>query len=132
MRRRPSTKQSAVFLVFCLLSPFLLSSVSAEETIQYSISDIEVSLTDSSLTYTIVGNTQPVFTVTKRFAPFRVVLDIAGANFAELATKMSAGLPTNSFVELNISEPADVQPPLMRFEFKLADTHDYKVEKVEN
>ena len=130
MRCRPKTLIASLFLLTFLVTSLLVTSSFAEEPISYTISDVKIELSDTSLTYTITGNSVPAYTVSKRFAPFRVVLDIAGSSFETPAVKEQAGLPANSFVKLSVSQQREMTPPLLRFEFTLADSHDYTVEKL--
>jgi type IV pilus assembly protein PilQ len=120
----------AALIALCVVVLWHPITAGAEDGVSYKISNIESTLADNSLVYTITGQSDPVYTVSERFAPFRVVLDIAGGSLAEGVDQERTKIPANSFVELAISHPADVTPPIMRFEFKLADSHDYSVEKI--
>ncbi len=121
--------QLAVCLTFCVLLAFDISVAKADSDISFEVSDTKATVIDESLTYSITGNSIPVYTVSERFSPFRIVLDIAGAKFADNKIPSPAQVPINSFAHLKISELADHIPPVMRFEFILADSHDYSVEK---
>ena len=121
----------AVFIAFCIIFAFQTGSAS-EADVSYEIADIAVSLSDNAIVYTISGTSQPVYNVTERFAPFRVVVDIAGAYYGKNMSKEKVQLPENSFATLNVFDIKDQPPPHMRFEFTLSDSHDYSVEKVGN
>lgn len=131
MRCRPKTLIASLFLLSFLLTCLLVTSSFAEESISYTISGVKIELSDTNLTYTITGDSVPAYTVSKRFAPFRVVLDIAGASFQTPAVKEQAEVPANGFVSLALSEQREMAPSLLRFEFTLADSHDYTVEKMQ-
>jgi len=121
--------QTAVCLTCCVLLAFNLSIAKASSNVTYEITDTKASLIDKSLTYTIVGSSAPLYTVSERFSPFRIILDIAGAKFAQNKTPSPSQVPINDFAHLKIGELVDHTPPVVRFEFVLADSHDYSVEK---
>ncbi|SDP39997.1 AMIN domain-containing protein [Desulforhopalus singaporensis] len=118
----------AVFSAFCISFILLASFAKSETTVSYEITAVESSLSDSTLTYTIKGASKPVYTVTERFAPFRVVVDIAGGVFSETVPAATTMIPENPFCSLDIEDLAQTEPPIKRFVFKLADSHDYKVD----
>ena len=120
-------QQPAVLFVFCLLLIFHTSAAVSATNVLYEISDIKTIITDKTLTYTISGSAPPVYTVSERFTPFRVVLDIAGGTLAQNLTPEIAKVPDNSFASITVSELKDQQPPVMRFELTLNDSHDYTV-----
>ncbi len=122
----------AVFIAFCIIFAFQTSSARSEADVSYEIADIAVSLSDNAISYTISGTSQPVYNVTERFAPFRVVVDIAGAFLGKNLSEDKVQLPKNSFATLNVADIKDQPPPHMRFEFTLSDSHDYSVEKAGN
>ncbi|MGB3213007.1 MAG: hypothetical protein WBB19_20060 [Desulforhopalus sp.] len=124
--------QAAVFIAFCILFAFQANVARSETDVSYEIADIAVALTDNAITYTISGASAPVYNVTERFSPFRVLVDIAGAFYSDDLTAEKAQLPKNSFATLNVSDIKDQLPAVMRFEFSLSESHDYSVEKVGN
>ncbi|PID72948.1 MAG: hypothetical protein CR992_00715 [Desulfobacterales bacterium] len=73
--------------------------------------------------YMLTGTTVPPYSVRERFAPFRVVMDIAGAEFAA----QPKAIPQNSFVKMSVEELAGDAAPGKRFIFTLAESHDYDV-----
>ena len=124
--------QPAVFIAFCILFAFRADMARAESDVSYEITDIQVSLSDNAITYTILGTSPPVFNVSERFAPFRVLVDIAGASYSKNLTPEKVQLPRNDFATLKIYDIKDQPPPRMRFEFSLADSHGYSVDKIGN
>lgn len=122
----------AVFIAFCILFACQANIARSETDVSYEIADIAVSLSDNILSYTISGTSLPTYIVTERFAPFRVLVDVAGAFYSDNFSKQKAQLPSNEFVTLNISDMKDQPPKHMRFEYSLADSHDYTVEKAGN
>ena len=120
--------QPAVCLTFCVLLAFNLSIAKASSNVSYEIMDTKASVIDKNLTYNIEGNSSPVYTVSERFSPFRVILDIAGAKFSKNKKPSPSQVPINDFAHLKIGELPNHTPPVIRFEFVLADSHDYSVE----
>jgi type IV pilus assembly protein PilQ len=134
MYKRFIISQSAIFSVLCLLL-FLSSSTvfgadtstGKEQSSLYKIAKIEPDLQGDTLTMLIVGNAEPAYTVSERFTPFRVVLDIANAAFDPSIIPQSKLIPDNAFVTLQTSLLTDQDPTITRFEFTLADSHDYTI-----
>ena len=77
------------------------------------------------ISYTITGTSPPVYNVTERFAPFRVVVDVAGAFYGKNTLSGKSTTSEKQFRHLQVSDAKDQIPPHMRFEFSLADSHDY-------
>ncbi len=119
--------KTAVLFAFCFLLVFALPAARCESGVSYEISDIKVGIVDNTLTYTILGTAPPVYTVVERFSPFKVMIDVAGAFFGNNTSNAAAKIPENSFSELTVADLKAQDPPVMRFEFTLADSHDYKV-----
>lgn len=119
--------QSAVLFAFCLLLVFQTQPARSEPGVLYEISDVKVAIADNTLTYNISGISAPVYTVSERFSPFRVIVDIAGAFFAKDKSPSITNIPENRFVQLAVTDLKAQDPQLMRFEFTLADSHDYTV-----
>lgn len=123
-------RQSAVLLACCLL--FLVpAAVKAQPSVSYEIAEIKTVITDNTITYTITGGSPPVYAVSERFDPFRVILDIAGAAFSKNLSPSVIKIPENSFVSVATSEIKENQPG-MRFEFSLNESHDYSVTTTDN
>lgn len=92
----------------------------------YLISDMQSDIKDGSLTLLIAGNTAPAYTEYERFNPYRLVLDIADASFAE-QLDINQLLPENDIAKLHTTILSDQTPPITRFELSLPDTHKYTV-----
>lgn len=122
----------AVFFAFCILFTFQTGIAKSAADVTYEITDISTILTTDSLEYTIFGDTKPVYTVSERFAPFRVVIDIAGAKLATAVPADNLKVASNAFSSLEIKDIGDQMPTIKRFIFTLADSHDYDVELVDN
>ncbi len=132
MRKWLDKRQAAVFFAFCILFIFQPYSANSENTIRYEISNIGAALAQETLTYTISGSSAPVYTVTERFTPFRVVLDIAGGVISDVLDQKSTELPENQFTTLKLSDLNDQTPQKLRFEFNLAESHNYSVDVKDN
>ncbi len=122
----------AVLFAFCLLLVIQISPARSEPVVSYEITDIKAALANNTLTYDISGKSSPVYTVSERFSPFRVVVDIAGAVFAKDTNPSISKIPENSFSDLAVSDLKNQDPKVMRFEFTLADSHDYVVSVKDN
>ena len=122
----------AVFIAFCTLFVFQAQRAQSETNVSYEIANIAVAVADKTISYQITGTSPPVYNVTERFAPFRVVVDVAGAFYGTNLSAEKAQLPKNDVATLQVSDAKDQVPPHMRFEFTLADSHDYAVEKSGN
>jgi type IV pilus assembly protein PilQ len=122
----------AVLIAFCILFVFQPERARSETDVSYEIADIVVSISDNALTYTISGSSPPVYNVTERFTPFRILVDVAGAFYSRKLSMEKVQLPENNFATVKVIELNDQPPPRMRFEFSLADSHDYSVEKAGN
>ena len=127
MLRWLEKRQPAVLFAFCLLLFLPAFPAKSQPTVSYEITDIKTIITDNTLTYTITGSSVPVYTVSERFSPFRIIVDIAGASFSGATPLTVAKVPENSFASVAISEVKDQQQPVLRFEFDLSDSHDYSV-----
>ncbi|MFT5728865.1 MAG: type IV pilus assembly protein PilQ [Desulforhopalus sp.] len=122
----------AVFFAFCILFTFQTDFAKSATDVSYEIADVNAILTAESLEYTVYGKEKPAYTVSERFAPFRVVIDIAGGTFTQNVTAQTMAVPENVFSSLQIEDLTDKKPVTKRFIFTLADTHDYDVELVGN
>jgi type IV pilus assembly protein PilQ len=122
----------AVFFAFCILFTFQTDFAESATDVSYEITDVNAVLTADSLEYTVYGKEKPAYTVSERFAPFRVVIDIAGATYNPNVTEQTVAVPVNVFSSLQIEDLTDKKPVIKRFVFTLADTHDYDVELVGN
>jgi len=104
-------------------------SVAASQ--MYKISSITTDIESDSLEMMIGGNTAPAYTVSERFAPYRLVVDIADT---ELDPSISPDkvLPANNLAALNLSVMQDQDPPLARFEFTISENSTYDVQRIDN
>ncbi|MBB5347896.1 type IV pilus assembly protein PilQ [Desulfoprunum benzoelyticum] len=97
------------------------------KTSLYQVTKIESDLQGDILNLSIVGNSEPAYTVSERFSPFRAVLDIANAAFDKSINLQSQLIADNPFISLKTSVLSEQDPSVTRFEFTIADSHDYKI-----
>ncbi len=135
MYKKLSTYHLAIFSIFCSLFVFSTNSIHAEtepmQTGAYTIQNIETDLQNSALLMVLEGDSAPAYTIYELFNPSRVVLDIAEAKLAANITTTDL-LPENDFATLKISTLKDEGPEITRFEITLAQSHTYKVDRIEN
>jgi type IV pilus assembly protein PilQ len=124
--------QAAVFCSLCIFFIFGVKTARSEVDTPYVITSAEANLTADRLQYTISGDTPPIYNIIERFSPFRVVVDIAGAEWGDGVSAASAQIPENSFSSLTIEDLDGQQPRLKRFIFSLSDSHDYLVTETAN
>ncbi len=127
MHKEPAKYSVAIFFAFWILSTLVFSTAKAEDSVTYQITDIKSTLSDNALHYTVSGNSIPAYTVSERFSPFRAVIDIAGGIFADNISQPAKAIPVNDFATLSLSEVKDKDPAILRFEFTVAESHDYSV-----
>jgi len=113
----------------CVYQMGINPSVAASQ--MYKISSITTDIESDSLEMMIGGSTAPAYTVSERFAPYRLVVDIADT---ELDASISPDkvLPTNNLAALNLSMMKDQDPPLARFEFTISENSTYDVQRIDN
>ncbi len=116
-------KQQTIFLTVCILLFTSVGLVWAASPAANRITATDVTVKGDSVQYMLTGTTVPPYSVRERFAPFRVVMDIAGAEFAA----QPKAIPQNSFVKMSVEELAGDAAPGKRFIFTLAESHDYDV-----
>jgi len=127
MHKEPAKYSVAIFFAFWILSTLVFSTAKAEDSVTYQITDIKSTLSDNALHYTVSGTSIPAYTVSERFSPFRAVIDIAGGSFADNISQPAKAIPVNDFATLSLSEMKDKEPSILRFEFAVAESHDYSV-----
>ena len=137
MYKRLLISQSTIFSVLSLLLCLSTSTTAfsadsgtgKEKSTVYQISKVQADLNNNDLTLELFGTSEPAYTVSERFSPFRVVLDIAEAVFDKSINPKSPLFPACKFVSLQTSVLNDKSPAITRFEFTIADSHDYKVSR---
>ena len=75
MYTRFITTLLAIFSVMCVYQVSLNPSVAASQV--YRISSVATEIKSDSLEMMINGNTAPAYTVSERFDPYRLIVDIA-------------------------------------------------------
>jgi len=127
MYTRFITTLLAIFSITCVYQVGLNPSVAASQ--MYKISSVAYDIQSDSLEMTINGSAEPAYTVSERFDPYRLVVDIANT---ELDPTVNAILPPNDLARLNVSMLTDQDPPLGRFEFTIGDNATYDVQRIDN
>ena len=132
MYKKLSTYYLAIFCSFFL---FWASSIQATDTPVteggYTITDIKTELKGNTLLVLLKGDSAPAYTEYELFSPTRLVLDIAEADLAETIDPVAI-LPENNIATLTITALKDTNPQISRFEFTLAESHAYTVNREEN
>ena len=134
MYTRLKTTFPALFSIVCITLALLHAAVivgSAEAAESYQVSDVRTDIQTDGFVMTITGNAPPAYTVSERFDPFRVIVDVARAEFAP-AIQLEKILPDNSFSKLHLSVLKDQEPPIARFEFTVSEDISYNVQRVKN
>ncbi len=119
---------SVLSLVFTVRSIPLLYAEQGqgENTAQaFQIVDFKTKQKQNTLLIKIAGNSSPTYTISEKFNPFRVVLDITKCEISDLVKTIS--LPDNKIAQLKITDITTAVPALKRFEFTIANTHDYQI-----
>lgn len=114
-----------LLMVFTFTALTVMAEVVAAAPKPYAISGIKPEIVGNALYMTIIGDSQPTYIVSERYSPFRVILDVANAVLP--ASGGVVTLPKNNFVAYTVSTVKDEQAEITRFEFKIAESHGYKV-----
>lgn len=94
---------------------------------EYHISALNSHFENNALLIELIGNSVPTYTVSERFAPFRVIIDIAGAVLEKSLPQKPPYIQANPVGVLSVTKLPDQQQAITRFEIAVADTHDYDV-----
>ncbi|MCG6930577.1 MAG: AMIN domain-containing protein [Desulfofustis sp.] len=131
MYTRFTTTLLAIFSVVCAYQIGYSPSVAVSQTQIYKISSIETNLGSDSLDMTIRGDSPPAYTVSERFDPYRLIVDIADTEL-DSAIDPQKILADNDVARLNLSMLKDQDPPVARFEFTIGNNATYDVQQIEN
>ncbi|CAG34841.1 secretin and TonB N-terminal domain-containing protein [Desulfotalea psychrophila] len=116
-----------IFVFFCVLFALTAAnSLFAATATDFSIDQADASIDHETLSLLLMGKSTPVYTVTERFSPFRVVIDIANATFSGDITPDKI-LPKNKFVTLKVTDHRAGNTAATRLEFTLDNSHNYRV-----
>lgn len=129
MYTRFATTLLAIFSILCVYQVGLNPSVAASQT--YKISSVAYDIQSDSLEMTIKGNTEPAYTVSERFDPYRLVVDIASTELDSSITSDKI-LPANNLAKLTMSMLREQDPPIARFEFIIGENATYDVQRIDN
>jgi type IV pilus assembly protein PilQ len=138
MYERSTISQLAILSVLSILVALYSTTALAQQTESnpagpvYNISALKSDFEKNTLSIEIRGESVPAYTVSERFAPFRVIVDIAGAVFEKTIDPAAPLIKANPVGKMVISKLPDQQQQITRFEIEIADTHDYKVTRSGN
>lgn len=129
-------KHSTYYLaIFCSLFLFWANNLQAADKAVdngiYTIRAIKTDLQANSLVMTLEGDNIPAYTMYELFSPPRLVLDIAKTRLNE-GIETANIVPKNTFASLKVTSLKDSGPEITRFEITLAESHTYKVDRIEN
>ncbi len=131
MYTRFTTALLAIFSIVCAYQIGITPSVALSQTQMYKISSVATELGTDSLEMTIKGSSAPAYTVSERFDPYRLVIDIAETEFDATIDPENI-LPDNNMAKLQVSMLTDQDPPVARFEFALGEQATYDVQRIDN
>ncbi len=134
MYTRLITTTLAIISVICLshsLAQTALAADQAQTGSAYQIGAIKTEMGSDNLTLLLIGDSAPAYTVSERFDPYRLVVDIAEAQFNS-EINLDQILPENDIAKLHLSILKDQQPAIARLEFALGEDSTYDVQRVLN
>jgi len=131
MHKKLSTYYLTIFCSLFLLWANNVQATTEPEPGIYTIKEIKTELKEETLVLLLKGDSVPAYTMYELFSPPRLVLDIAEANLAKSidTTKI---VPGNKFASLKLTTLTDKKPQISRFELTLAESHTYKVDRINN
>ncbi|MGA7278811.1 MAG: tetratricopeptide repeat protein [Desulfocapsaceae bacterium] len=132
MYTRFITTLLAIFSIICGYQMGFDPSVAASQTqTKYQISSVTTDIGTDSLEMNIFGNTSPAYTVSERFDPYRLIVDIADTEL-DASINPEKILPQNKLAKLQLSMIKDQDPSLARFEFTIGENATYDVQRIGN
>jgi len=131
MHKKLSTYYLTIFCSLFLLWANNVQASNKPEPGIYTIKEIKTVLKEDTLLLLLKGDSVPAYTMYELFSPPRLVLDIAEAHL-EKSIDTSKIVPKNNFANLKITTLTDKKPQISRFEISLAESHKYKVNRINN
>lgn len=135
MYPKSANRYLILLLFLCLpLLPIVDKTVSASQTLpqttggSYIIQDIKANISTQALEMVVHGNSPPTYTQYETFNPFRIVIDIAQAQFSQ-SLDVKKLLPKNPLAKLTATPLKQQDIPLVRFELQIPDDASYSVDK---
>ncbi len=129
MYTRFTTTLLAIFSIMCVYQIGLNPSVAASQT--YRITSVTNDIGSDGLEMTISGDTAPAYTVSERFDPYRLIVDIADTEL-DATIDPDNILPANDLATLNLSMMNEQDPPLARLEFTISEDSTFDVQRIDN
>lgn len=119
----------------CCFSSVPVYAESANNQVQagssYTIKAIKPEITGDAVALLLIGDSAPAYTVSERFDPYRLVVDVAEAEFNS-EINLEQLLPANDIARLHLAILKDQQPAITRFEFTLTENGTYDVQRIDN
>ncbi|THB74811.1 MAG: hypothetical protein D6B25_12885 [Desulfobulbaceae bacterium] len=132
MYTRAFTTFLVIFSTVCLSFWALPEFAASQQGVTFQIADVKTAMKPDGFTMTIAGDSTPQYASREAFDPYRIIVEIAGADF-DPAVKIEELLPRNSYARLNVTSLKNQDPPSVQFEFTAAnDTLSYDVMRVKN
>lgn len=131
MYTRFTTTLLAIFSIICAYQVGFPSVAASQTQTMYQISSVTTDIGTDSLEMNILGNTPPTYTVSERFDPYRLIVDIADTEL-DASLNPENLLPQNELASLQLSMLKDQDPSLARFEFTIGENATYDVQRIEN
>jgi type IV pilus assembly protein PilQ len=129
MYTRFTTTLLAIFSIIGVYQIGLNPSAAASQT--YRITSVANDIGSNGLEMTISGDTAPAYTVSERFDPYRLIVDIADTEL-DATIDPDNILPANDLATLNLSMMNDQDPPLARLEFTISEDSTFDVQRIDN
>jgi len=113
------------------LAQTVLAADQAQTGSTYQVGAIKTEIGSDNLSLLLIGDSAPAYTVSERFDPYRLVVDIAEAEFNS-EINLDQLLPENDIAKLHLSILKDQEPAIARLEFALGENSTYDVQRVLN
>jgi type IV pilus assembly protein PilQ len=124
----------AIISVICLSHSLAQTAAAAEQaqnSSAYQVRAVKTDIGSDNLSLLLIGDNAPAYTVSERFDPYRLVVDIAEAEFNS-EINLDQLLPENDIAKLHLSILKDQEPAIARLEFALGTNSTYDVQRVLN
>lgn len=122
----------AIFSAFCMLLTFhQKGAFAAEGDTQYVLRNVTADISADSMTVTLLGSMAPAYTSRELYDPYRLIVDIAEASFAENLETENL-IPQNKFASLQTTVVRGLEPEITRFIFTISEGYRQNVERRQN
>lgn len=132
MYTRASTTFWVIFSIVCLSIWTSPKPAACQQEVAFQITEVETEMKPDGFTMTITGNSTPQYASREAFDPYRIIVELADADF-DPAVTVEELLPQNSSARLSVTSLKTQTPPAIQFEFIAAnETLSYDVRRIEN